>query len=318
MSSSQYIAGGITSTGPIGDLTALSGLGLNDVTVPSAFGNINAYGPILGTIQTTGQRTDPITGLVTSIPADLGRAYVVPASGRTAAYVAVTTVWGTGTNTIRGRIISRGDIISSVRGDGGLTGVIAAQGNIGVISNLIAGKPARLGGITINGPFGGQIVSEGNILGDLVFNGGLAGGRVVAKGNAAIAPSPSQVGIVGNVVVDYGLYTTSGLDAKAAIVSGGEIGDTALGTKISVMSSNMGIIAAIGAINSGGITSSGPGVIFSNLSASDPSAAAIDAIFTDQNQPLAFDINPDDLAGLALILDHVAALKVGPDGKLED
>ncbi len=316
MSSSQYIAGGITSTGPLGDLTAFSTLGLNDITVPSVFGNISAYGLILGTIQTTGQRTDPITGLVTSIPADLGRAYVVPASGRTGAYVAVTTIWGTGTDTIRGRIISRGDLISSVRGDGGSSGLIAAQGNIGVISNLIPGHPARLGGITINGPFSGQIVSEGNILGDLIFNGGLTSGRVVAKGNAAIAPSASQVGMVGNVIVDYGLYATSGLGANAAIVSGGEIGDATLGTKISIASSNRGIIAAIGAINSGGIPI--PGVTFSNLPATDPSALAIDAIFTDQDQPLTFDITRDDLAGLALILDHLSALKVGPDGKLED
>ncbi len=314
MSSTQYIAGGITSTGPLGDLTAFSPIGLNSVTVPSAFGNISAYGPILGTIQTTGQRTDPITGVATTIPANLGRAYVVPASGRTAAYVAVTTLWGTGTNTIRGRIISRGDLISSVRGDGGSTGLIAAQGNIGVMSSLIAGKVARLGGITINGQFSGQIVTEGNILGDLDFHGGLAGGRVVAEGNAAIAPSPSQVGIVGNVVIDYGLTTTSGLDAKSAIISQGEIGDAALGTKISNAGANLGFIAALGALNAG--TTPLTGVTFSNLTASDATAAAIDAIFTDQSQALAFDAAPDDLAGLALILSDLQAIKVGSNGKL--
>ena len=314
MSSEQYIAGGITSTGPLGDLTTLSKVGLNSVTVPSAFGNISAYGPIQGTIQTTGQRTDPITGVVTTIPANLGRAFVVPASRRTGAYVAVTTLWGTGINTIRGRIISRGDLISSVRGDGGSTGLIAAQGNIGVISNLIAGKPARLGGITINGPFSGQILADGNILGNLYFHGGLTGGRVVAEGNAALAPSAAQVGIVGNVVIDYGLYKTSGLDANSAILSEGEIGDATLGTKISNAGANLGFIAAQGALNTGGTPLSG--LTFSNLNASDPSAAAIDAIFTDKGQPLSFDVAPDDLAGLALILSDLDAIVVGPDGKL--
>ncbi len=314
MSSSQYIAGTVTSTGPVGDVTMFSPSGMNNLTAPSIFGNVNAYGPIVGTIQTTGLRTDPITGDVSTVPADIGRAYVVPASGRTAAFVTVTTLWGTGTNTIRGKVISRGDIISAVRGDGGSTGVIAAQGNIGVLSTLIAGKTARLGGVTINGAFGGQIVSEGNILGDLLFHGSLIGGRVVAKGNAALVPPGSQIGILGNVVVDYGVATTSGLDAQSAIISGGEIGDSTLGTKISNAAANLGFIAAKNAINSGATTLTG--TTFSSLNNADPSAQAIDAIFTEVNQALALDVNAADLAGLTLILDDLAAIHIGPDGKL--
>ena len=60
--SKQFIAQSVTSTGPLGDLTVLASQGLNNVTAPSIFGNIAAAGPIFGTIQTTGVRTDPVTG----------------------------------------------------------------------------------------------------------------------------------------------------------------------------------------------------------------------------------------------------------------
>ena len=57
--SKQFIAQSVTSTGPLGDLTVLASQGLNNVTAPSIFGNIAAQGPLFGTIQTTGVRTDP-------------------------------------------------------------------------------------------------------------------------------------------------------------------------------------------------------------------------------------------------------------------
>ena len=60
--SKQWVAKGVTSTGPLGDLYINSILGITDLTAPSIFGNVSSYGPITGTVQTTGLRIDPITG----------------------------------------------------------------------------------------------------------------------------------------------------------------------------------------------------------------------------------------------------------------
>ncbi len=46
--------------------------GLNNVTAPSIFGNIAAAGPLFGTIQTTGVRTDPVTGATSADPGGPG------------------------------------------------------------------------------------------------------------------------------------------------------------------------------------------------------------------------------------------------------
>ena len=61
------------------------------------------------------------------------------------------------------------------------------------------------------------------------------------------------------------------------------------------------------------------GVIYNNVGGT-PSAAALDAVFMNQGQPAGFDNAPAslDLAGLALILNHVAALHVGNKGSLSD
>jgi hypothetical protein len=56
------------------------------------------------------------------------------------------------------------------------------------------------------------------------------------------------------------------------------------------------------------------GNVFNN--ASGANAAAIDAIFTDYGQRLAFDLNPLDLGGLDLILTDLAALYVDGNGNL--
>ena len=67
------------------------------MTAPSIFGNIAAAGPLFGTIQTTGVRTDPVTGATSQIPADLGRVYVVQPGGRDPQpYVTTTTIEGQG------------------------------------------------------------------------------------------------------------------------------------------------------------------------------------------------------------------------------
>ena len=309
--SRQFVARSITSTGPMGDLAIRSGSGINNVTAPALFGNISTDGPIFGTVQTTGLRTDPITGVQSSVSADLGRAYVVPSAGKhDPAYVTATTIQVGGGGGLTGRIISRGDLVSSIRGDGGISATIAAQGNIGAISMLL-GTPTRVGGILSNGPFSGRIVALGNILADMTFHGGLRGARVAARGSRIPGFDPSRVGILGNVVID-GL-----IDGSSALVSGGEIGDPTLGTTLSAKN-NKGVIAAKGVITTDGKGNPNMGSFFSNTASTDPtSSAAIDAIFTDGGKALSFD-GPGtlDLTGLDLVLADLAALKVGFNGKL--
>jgi hypothetical protein len=312
--SEQFIAQSITSTGPLGDLTVLAPQGLNNVTAPSIFGNISAAGPLFGTIQTTGVRTDPVTGATSEIPADLGRVYVVQPGGRNAQpYVTATTIGGQGTESFTGRIISRGNLISSIRSDDGASGLVAAQGNFGAMTSLL-GSPTRVGGLLVNGGFSGQLVVLGNDYGDLTFHGGLTGGRIAVKGTGG-----AQSGILGNVIIDRGLYPNGSIGAGSAIVSGGEIGDTSLGTALSVTDNNDGIVAAMGQIR----LSNGPlgGYVFNDVGATagNPNAAAIDAIFTDDGQPLGIDLPNQPLGGLAQILEDLAALYVDPEnGDLAD
>ena len=88
------------------------------------------------------------------------------------------------------------------------------------------------------------------------------------------------------MIIDRGFYPTGSIGAGSAIVSGGEIGDASLGTALSVADSNDGIVAAIGVIR----LANGPlgGYVFNDVGATpgNPNAAAIDAIFTNDGQPL--------------------------------
>jgi hypothetical protein len=184
------------------------------------------------------------------------------------------------------------------------------QGDLGAVTTLL-GTPKRVGGLLVNGGFDGQLVVLGNDYGDLTFHGGLTGGRIAVQGTGG-APS----GILGNVVVDRGLYPTGAIGAGSAIVSGGEIGDASYGTSLTAEDGNQGIVAAIGEINFG----NGPlgGSVFNDVGATpgNPNAAAIDAIFTDNGQPLGLDLPGDPLGGLELILQDLAALYVDSNGKL--
>ena len=307
--SDQFIAQSITSTGPLGDLTSLAPQGLNNVTAPSVFGNIAAAGPIFGTIQTTGVRTDPVTGATSQIPADLGRAYVVQPGGRNPQkFLTTTTIQGQGPDSLTGQIISRGNLISSVRSDGGATGLIAVQGDFGAVSTLL-GTPMRVGGLLVNGGFDGQLVVLGDDYGDLAFHGGITGGRIAVKGTGG-----ARSGILGNVIVDRGLYQTGAIGAGSAIVSGGEIGDAAYGTTLTVEDGNQGIVAAIGTIRVENGTNLG-GSVFNDAGGTS-NAAAIDAIFTENGQPLGLDLPGDPLGGLELILQDLADLHVDSNSKL--
>jgi hypothetical protein len=138
----------------------------------------------------------------------------------------------------------------------------------------------------------------GTIYGDLVIHGSLRGGRIASKGS-----------ILGNVAI-------SGLiDATGALVSGGSIGNAAAGTGLSV-GQVFGIVGAEGPINLLKGNISDAAFFQGNIGPGNPSKAAIDAIFTNNGQPLAFDINPLDLAGLELILNDLAALYVNSKGNL--
>src|SRR5262249_31574736 len=70
-----------TSSGPLGDVRLEDSQGLYNLTAPSIFGSLYLGGPISGVVQTTGLRTDPITSVVTAVPADFGRLYVDTAHG---------------------------------------------------------------------------------------------------------------------------------------------------------------------------------------------------------------------------------------------
>jgi len=303
----QLIRQAITSTGPLGDLIlgARDGI-VADVTAPSILGNIDASGPIAGTIQTTGLETDPITGEVSAVAADFGRV-LTDASGR---IVGTTTVQASAG--LPGRLISRGDLISAVATHQ-FSGLIAAQGDIGAIQRNPDGSAVldahghllRFGSIYSNGGVrGGQIVALGNIFADILADGGLRGSQIAGEGRAVAGLDPARRGILGDVTI-HGI-----IDGGAAVVSGGRIGDAAGGTVLSV-GNNKGIVAAKGAIN---FDHGARGDVFANATGVD--AAAIDAIFTEDHLPLLFDLTGLDLGGLALILRDLAALSVDGHGHL--
>src|SRR5262249_46848441 len=127
LSTQQPVAKAITSTGPLGDVTLKGANGLGDLTAPNVIGNLNiTNGPIFGTVQTTGQRTDPITRVVTIGLADFGRALKDP-TGKITGVTTINTGGG-----ITGQLVSRGNLISQVTGKA-IIGTVAAQGDIGVI-----------------------------------------------------------------------------------------------------------------------------------------------------------------------------------------
>ncbi len=280
----QWISTSITSTGPLGNLLLQSTQGITNVAAPSIFGSIVSGGGIIGTVQTTGLRTDPITGAISSVNADFGGLYV--AFSNNVPYLTTTVVQAQGPG-ITGQLISRGNLFSQVTSNTGISGVIAIQGNFG-LNRTVGGKNVRFGGLLSNGTVTGSIVILGQELGDVRINGGLAGNYAV-KG-----------GILGNLLIDG----TSG-----KLVSGGQIGSATEGTAFSLNGGNTGIIAADGNII---LLPTGPtGNLFNDVGTSgNANAAAINAIFTNNGAALGLDVNPLDLHGLALILTDMQNLKV--------
>jgi hypothetical protein len=306
--SKQWVAQGITSTGPMGDIAINSVLGMMNVTAPSFFGNIDSYGPIRGTIQSTGVRVDPIFGTTSTASADIGRAYVTLATNGTPS-VTVTTVQSDINGRpafppmgLTGALISRGNLISLVKAAGGIYGSIDVQGDIGAFATILSRtSPTRVGGIATDTQDSGQIVDMGQIIGDLTLSGGLlASGLIASRGS-----------ILGNLAINGQIATT------AKIVSGGVIGSAALGTKMS-FGVNQGIVGAIGIINNAqaGPTVA-PGFYVSNAGSVLPplnfNTQAIDAIFESANGNFlpALDLFANgDLDGLDDILTDMARLRV--------
>jgi hypothetical protein len=157
----------------------------------------------------------------------------------------------------------------------------------------------RYGGLLSNGPITGQVVVLGNVRGDFIAHGGLKGGRVAVKGS-----------LLGNTVLE------GGIDATAVLVAAGSIGSSAAGTGLTV-GGVQGILAAKGdVLFTAPANTSGAAFFKADLGKSDPSALAIDALFTNAGKALAFDLSDLDLKGLGLILTDLAALQVSPGGVL--
>jgi hypothetical protein len=274
LTSKLWVSKSITSTGPLGDVYIQSLLGTTDVTAPNIFGNIRTYGPIAGTIQTTGLAVDPITGTTYTTGGDLGHAYIVlRADGSpvvTSTIVETFTsgrpVLGTG---ITGDIFVRGNLLSLVQTTGGLNGRIVTQGDIGGTSMLLSRtSPTRVGGVASDSADTGQIVALGSIIGDVQLGGGLSGaGRVASRGS-----------ILGNLAI------IGALTPGTAVISGGSIGSPTLGTGLTI-GSNQGIIAAKGSIRLPLGLPTSPGFFAADLGAVAPpdniDAQVIDAIFSD-------------------------------------
>src|SRR5262249_27987222 len=135
--SEQWVAQGITSTGPMGNVAINVTLGMTNVTAPSFFGNISSYGPITGTIQSTGVRVALIFGSSSTVSGDIGRAYLMigptgqPSVTATTIQTDIAGQPAFGVKGLAGRIISRRNLISQVVANGGIYQSIAVQGDIG-------------------------------------------------------------------------------------------------------------------------------------------------------------------------------------------
>jgi hypothetical protein len=186
------VAGPFTVTGILGNFTVGGANGINfNLSAAKITGSVTASdGPITGTIQTTGIRTDK--NLVTTpVVADIG---TVTGSGSNIGVS--TTVSSVGTFT--GKLIAggsgayAGSIYSTVTTiNGGFTGLISAAKDIGAVGHDALGNYAwnangqviTAGGVTvINGSDSGIISSGGSNYSDPTINGGMSG-SVIAGGS---------------------------------------------------------------------------------------------------------------------------------------
>jgi hypothetical protein len=287
--------------GTLGDLILSSPGGITaNITADSIIGNIDATnGGISGTIEAT--------------VGDIGRA-LTDANGNITGVTSIQA--GGGGLTSTGQIIAKGNLVSQVAIKSGLDGVIAADGDIGVIQTVTVngvavaktnpdGSLIRFGGITVStGGLNGEVIALGNVFGDISVNGGLSG-RIAVHGHPGeFGLAASRFGILGNVAIGGGIGTTG------AVVSDGVIGDsTGAGTFLTTSGTDKGIFAAGQGINFGATGSLNQAGLFNP--AIGPDLAAIDAIFT--NKSVKLDVT--DPAQLNLIIQDLLALTV-TNGKL--
>jgi len=274
----------ITSTGALGDVTITASAGstinnaagLGNITALTIFGNLSVTNAgIYGTIQTTN--------------GDLG-SVVKNTSG---VITGVTSITAKGN--ITGQIIVRGNLISSISTNGSFSGVIAVQGDVGIIKvdgngNAVLTKNAltRFGGISISGNNSGQIVVLGNLFGNFTVNGTMTG-RLAVEGRAVAGLVATRKGILGTVNI-------SSFALGAAVVSGGLIGDS-VGATTAHFGGPKGFVAAAGAVNLSS-TNFASGLLLQNQTGAN--LAMIQAIFTNGGSALAFDTG-GTLNGLNLI-----------------
>lgn len=296
----QWINGNITSTGPMGDISLQSTKGITcNVTATRIFGSVfSRYGPISGTIQTTGVRTDAISDVATAGNADWGRI----STDRTGPVPLVVDTTITAFGSISGRLISRGKLISQVAlANGTLTGLIAAAGDIGANGRNHAGQLTRFGGLLIGGPVSGQIITLGNVVGDTAL-GNMVGGKIAVAGS-----------VLGSLRFN-GLF-----DANSTLAAWGQIGSPTNGTTVSVRNV-VGVLASKGPISFGLTGSVNSGSIFNNVGAAMDTnslleATAIDAVFQDAmgNPITSFDVAGLDLRNLNRMLADLARLRTTTD-----
>ncbi len=200
----------ITSTGPLGDIN-LQGT-LPSITTPSIFGTFptNVQITAASIIQTTGQRTDPITSLTFTVPADIGRVYVTTVNG--SPVLTTTQILANGPG-FGGQIYCGGNLISQVISNGNDTGLIVIDpapgetgaGNLGTTFTYPSGKVVALGGVTSNGPMttpaiatqagttnitgtyqGGSITTYGTVIANININGPMVAPSVTTTNGSVL------------------------------------------------------------------------------------------------------------------------------------
>jgi hypothetical protein len=302
------------SGGSLGDLVLSAPGGITaNITADSIIGNIDATnGGISGTIQAT--------------KGDIGRA-LTDSSGNITGVTSISA----GGGGLSGKILVKGNLVSQVTLHSGLSGVIAVDGDIGVIqtSNGTAvtnsdGSLIRFGGITVStGGLDGEVVALGNAFGDINVSGGLSG-RIAVQGKEEFGLSTgkkfSRTGILGNVSVGGGISTTGAVVSAALLGDNGtdDLKTDTSGTHLTISGTDKGILAAGEDINFGSTGSLNQAGIFENVAtkgsnqyAGGANIAAIDAIFTNNGTQL--DVT--DSTQLSLILQDLLALTVS-NGKL--
>jgi hypothetical protein len=310
--------GSLTTAQPITtSISALPGGSLGNLILSSPGGitaNITADS-ILGNIDAT---NGGISGIIEATVGDIGRAITDPGGTITG----VTSIQaGGGGLTATGKILAKGNLVSQVSVKSGLDGVVAADGDIGVIQtvNGVAqtnpdGSLIRFGGITVStGGLNGQVIALGNVFGDISVTGGLSG-RIAVQGKEEFGLSTGQsfsrTGILGNVSIG------GGISATGAVVSAGLLGDDgtdnikndSTGTQLTISGTDKGILAAGEDINFGSTGSLNKAGVFEN--ANGPNLAAIEAIFTGVVNGNDIELDVTVPAQLQLIINDLLALTV--------